>query len=178
MCVTNPQIWTLDRLQPHLSRLSAPKAICVSGPHQLLSLISGLPVRAQTACLPSKQPSVAYWQKDGNGWKKKLVLHVHQRANSCTELLMCVLNGSILSGSLALGLQTRRVCTEAWISQTFSIISGFPPWSLLNLSDQFWGNKRTPNRVFPHILISRCVALKTSFSFSKYKPLKCNHMVL
>lgn len=72
MCVTNPQIWTLHRLQPHLSRLSAPKAICVSGPHQLLSLISGLPVRAQTACLPSKRPLVAYWQKDGNGWKKKI----------------------------------------------------------------------------------------------------------
>lgn len=163
MCVTNPQIWTLDRLQPHLSRLSAPKAICVSGPHQLLSLISGLPVRAQTACLPSKRPPVTYWQKMVMVGKKKISAacspkskFLHGAPDVCAKRKYPIRFPST-------GTTTRRVCTEAWISQTFSIISGFPPWSLLNLSDQFWGNKRTPNRVFPHILISRCVALKTLF---------------
>ena len=109
----------IGHLQPHPSRLSVPKAICISGSHQLHFLVSLLLVRAYRACIIARGQWIAYWQKDGCGWKNISAAHSPKSKFLHRALDVCVLNGSILSGSLPLWLYTRWVCTfhlEARIS--------------------------------------------------------------
>lgn len=139
-------------------------------------LHSMLLVRTYRACVISEGRWVAYvTQRWLRLKKKKKVSAAYSPKIKLLYIALDVFVWRILSGSLTLWFYSHWVCicnVETFLDLPQVSMSGLLPWSLLN--EFLWVNKRKPYRVFPHI--NNCV-LKTLFFFSKYKPLKCNHMI-